>query len=187
MGVPVHSANEGDMAANGGRAGRGAGRRPGRVRLAFVGLLAAGVAVACGPAEGSAPAVPPPPSLTSSAPTTATPTPTPTPTPTASASPTAVPSPSVPPAADTDAKASADPAPARPAATTRPAPEPTTKAPTTAPDEPAKADCEIVSNAGNCYNAGQFCRKADVGRSTHAGNGRMIHCRQDGGQPRWGY
>ncbi|MCY0947526.1 hypothetical protein [Streptomyces antarcticus] len=49
------------------------------------------------------------------------------------------------------------------------------------------ADCEIVSNAGNCYNAGQFCRKADLGRSTHAGNGRLIHCRLDGSQPRWQY
>ncbi|MFD8986344.1 hypothetical protein ACFV0Q_41570, partial [Streptomyces sp. NPDC059564] len=86
--------------------------------------------------------------------------------------------------ADADAKAPVETPPARPATT--PAPKPTTKAPTT-PDEPAKADCEIVSNAGNCYNAGQFCRKADVGRSTHAGNGRMIYCRQDGGQPRWGY
>ncbi|MBT2458916.1 hypothetical protein [Streptomyces sp. ISL-86] len=53
--------------------------------------------------------------------------------------------------------------------------------------KPATTDCEIVSNAGNCYSAGQFCRKADLGRSTHAGNGRIIYCRLDGSQPRWQY
>ncbi|MFF0384551.1 PASTA domain-containing protein [Streptomyces sp. NPDC004286] len=47
--------------------------------------------------------------------------------------------------------------------------------------------CEIVSNAGNCYNAGQFCRKADVGSSTHAGNGRLIFCRNEGSRNRWNY
>ncbi|MDX2702775.1 PASTA domain-containing protein [Streptomyces sp. PA03-6a] len=47
--------------------------------------------------------------------------------------------------------------------------------------------CEIVSNAGNCYNAGQFCRAADVGRSTHAGNGRLIFCRDEGSVNRWNY
>lgn len=47
--------------------------------------------------------------------------------------------------------------------------------------------CEIVSNSGNCYNAGQFCRAADVGRSTHAANGRMISCRDEGSVNRWNY
>ncbi|GLX34054.1 hypothetical protein Sros01_01270 [Streptomyces roseochromogenus] len=176
----MYSAKSGRDRATATADGRGAGRRAGRIRLAFVGLLAAGVAVACGPAEGGGgPAVPPP--LASASPTaTPSPTasPTPTPTPTAPASPSAT-------TTAPDAKAPDSPAPTR--AATQPAPKPTTKAPTTAPEEPAKADCEIVSNAGNCYNAGQFCRKADVGRSTHAGNGRMISCRQDGGQPRWGY
>ncbi|MDH6541778.1 hypothetical protein [Streptomyces sp. SPB4] len=181
----MYSAKSGRDRARATADGRGAGRRAGRIRLAFVGLLAAGVAVACGPAEGGGPAVPPP-TLASVSPT-ATPSPTASPTPTATATPTALPSPSATTAAP-DAKAPDTPAPTR--AATQPAPKPTTKAPTTAPEEPAKpvkADCEIVSNAGNCYNAGQFCRKADVGRSTHAGNGRMISCRQDGGQPRWGY
>ncbi|OKK19402.1 hypothetical protein AMK16_14880 [Streptomyces sp. CB00455] len=74
------------------------------------------------------------------------------------------------------------------AAVTKAAPKPTTKAPTKAPTEAAVGgDCEIVSEAGNCYSAGQFCRKADIGRSTHAGNGRLIHCRQDGSRARWGY
>ncbi|GAA3279903.1 hypothetical protein [Streptomyces lavendulae] len=172
----MYSAKSGRDRATATADGRGAGRRAGRIRLAFVGLLAAGVAVACGPAEGGGgPAARPP--LASASPT-ATPSPTASPTPTPTASPSAT-------TAAPDAKAPDSPAPTR--AATQPAPKPTTKAPTTAPEEPAKADCEIVSNAGNCYNAGQFCRKADVGRSTHAGNGRMISCRQDGGQPRWGY
>ncbi|MFI8347102.1 PASTA domain-containing protein [Streptomyces sp. NPDC085596] len=51
----------------------------------------------------------------------------------------------------------------------------------------AGTTCEIVSNAGNCYNAGQFCRNADVGSSTHAGNGRLIYCRSDGSRNRWNY
>lgn len=156
-----------------GEGRRGHRRAGGAVRRALVALVVAGMAVACGPAEGGGPAVSAPPPLTSAAPTTASPTPTPSPTP--SAEPT--------PAADQKAPSVA---PVTPAAT-KPAPKPTTKAPTREPTEPAAAECEIVSNAGNCYNAGQFCRKADVGRSTHAANGRMIYCRQDGGQPRWGY
>ncbi|MFG3198481.1 hypothetical protein ACGFYT_20380 [Streptomyces sp. NPDC048208] len=51
----------------------------------------------------------------------------------------------------------------------------------------AGTTCEIVSNAGNCYNAGQFCRNADVGSSTHAGNGRLIFCRDEGSRNRWNY
>ncbi|WP_328925483.1 hypothetical protein OG429_13060 [Streptomyces sp. NBC_00190] len=111
----------------------------------------------------------------SAVPTNASPSPTPPPSPSLapSPSPTAVPSPS-----DT---------PDQKAPSTAPAPKRTTKAPTSPPAEPADPACEIVSNAGNCYNAGQFCRKADLGRSTHAGNGRLIYCRQDGSQPRWGY
>ncbi|MEU7731422.1 hypothetical protein AB0B78_40445 [Streptomyces sp. NPDC040724] len=152
------------------------GRRTrGLVQRVLVGLLVAGVSVACGPAEGDGPAVslPPVASSASAVPsqTSALPSETPSPSssPTPSASPSALPSPSVP-----VATRSADP---KPAATQ------TTKA----PSRQATAECEIVSNAGNCYNAGQFCRKADLGRSTHAGNGRMIHCRLDGSQPRWQY
>lgn len=47
--------------------------------------------------------------------------------------------------------------------------------------------CEIVSSSGNCYSAGQFCRAGDVGRSTHAENGRLIHCRDEGSVNRWNY
>ncbi|MEV7560865.1 hypothetical protein, partial [Streptomyces sp. NPDC089795] len=59
-----------------------------------------------------------------------------------------------------------------------PAPEPTK----------ATAGCYPRSNAGNCYKAGQICRKADVGTSGRDAGGRAIHCRDDDsvGQ-RWGY
>ncbi|MFI5667078.1 hypothetical protein [Streptomyces sp. NPDC051704] len=108
---------------------------------------------------------------------TATPSPSATPTPT----PTSTPAAQVP-----DAK----PAPTRTVSSgsTGSAPKPpVTKAPTKEASHPASGTCEIVSNAGNCYKAGQFCRKADLGRSTHAENGRLIHCRLDGSQPRWQY
>ncbi|WP_411105449.1 hypothetical protein [Streptomyces sp. cmx-4-9] len=168
-------------------------RRPGdRIRRALTALLVAGAAVACGPGATEGPAVSAPPAITSAAPTTAppapTPSPTPPPSPTPTAAPTKAPAPAPPAATTAPASGAGQKAPAAPTtrAAAKPAPQPTTKAP--APSAPpAAADCEIVSNAGNCYNAGQFCRKADIGRSTHAGNGRMIHCRQDGSQARWGY
>lgn len=57
-------------------------------------------------------------------------------------------------------------------------PEPTqTKAPA--------GDCEIRSNAGNCYRAGQFCRDDDLGKSTHEAGGRVIYCRMVSGKPHW--
>ncbi|GAA1140714.1 hypothetical protein GCM10009664_06700 [Kitasatospora gansuensis] len=60
-------------------------------------------------------------------------------------------------------------------------PRRTSSAPTAAP----VGSCEIVSNAGNCYKAGQFCRDADLGRSTHDATGRMIYCRMVSGKPHW--
>ncbi|MFF4423413.1 hypothetical protein ACFY04_21975 [Streptomyces sp. NPDC001549] len=96
---------------------------------------------------------------------------------------TAAPTPQAPVAeATTQAPAPTKAAPAPPAPTrTRtqaPAPEPTK----------ASTDCYPRSNAGNCYKAGQICRKADVGTSGRDANGRTIHCRDDDsvGQ-RWGY
>ncbi|MFF7726891.1 hypothetical protein [Streptomyces sp. NPDC008001] len=50
----------------------------------------------------------------------------------------------------------------------------------------AGTSCEIRSGAGNCYKAGQFCRTADVGASTHDGQGRLITC-GGSGKPRWHY
>ncbi|QLE75525.1 hypothetical protein FGW37_31575 [Streptomyces rectiverticillatus] len=47
--------------------------------------------------------------------------------------------------------------------------------------------CEIRSDAGNCYKAGQFCRSADAGSRTHDAQGRVIICGSDSGKPRWHY
>lgn len=56
---------------------------------------------------------------------------------------------------------------------------------TTAP--PRSEVCSIRSNAGNCYKAGQFCRKADLGRTTTDASGRSITCRTVSGRPHWQY
>ncbi|MFF2729121.1 hypothetical protein ACFVS9_14620 [Streptomyces sp. NPDC058008] len=47
--------------------------------------------------------------------------------------------------------------------------------------------CSIRSNAGNCYQAGQFCRKADVGARTTNAAGREITCGFEAGANRWHY
>ncbi|WP_393058342.1 hypothetical protein [Streptomyces sp. LN549] len=47
--------------------------------------------------------------------------------------------------------------------------------------------CSIRSNAGNCYHAGQFCRKADVGATTTDAAGRKITCGYEAGANRWHY
>ncbi|MEU7551535.1 hypothetical protein AB0B01_04080 [Streptomyces sp. NPDC044571] len=84
---------------------------------------------------------------------------------------------------------------AAPVATEPAAPPTPTRARTSAPapePEPTQAKedtgCYPLSNAGNCYKAGQICRKADVGTTGRDANGRTIHCRHDDsvGQ-RWGY
>ncbi|MER8187894.1 hypothetical protein [Kitasatospora sp. NPDC094015] len=156
-------------------------------------LAAAFALTGCDPSDGTS--APPPPVATSAtaatpapATTSADPTPSPTPTPTPSPTPTvaeaAVPvTPPAAPPAVTTTKAAAP-------RTTAPAPKTTTRTaepPHTDPTTPAPAPagCEIVSNAGNCYQAGQFCRNADLGRSTHDANGRMIYCRMVSGKPHW--
>ncbi|MDH6706598.1 type IV secretory pathway VirB10-like protein [Kitasatospora sp. MAA19] len=118
--------------------------------------------------------------------------------PAAPASSPAAPPVSTPPAAPGSAPSTpAAPAPAAPSshaqspAPKTPQPKITTAQPPTDP-EPQQtaaagggAECEIRSNAGNCYAAGQFCRNADLGRSTHDANGRMIYCRMVSGKPHW--
>ncbi|MER6116775.1 hypothetical protein [Streptomyces sp. NPDC001743] len=47
--------------------------------------------------------------------------------------------------------------------------------------------CSIRSNAGNCYHAGQFCRKADVGATTTDEAGRRITCSYQSSANRWHY
>ncbi|WP_037901506.1 hypothetical protein [Streptomyces sp. NRRL S-350] len=83
--------------------------------------------------------------------------------------------------------------PAQPPATKAPQPQPkaTTAQPPTDPQGEHTAaaggggQCELRSNAGNCYEAGQFCRNADLGKSTHEAGGRVIYCRMVSGKPHW--
>ncbi|WP_374207801.1 hypothetical protein [Streptomyces sp. XM4193] len=49
----------------------------------------------------------------------------------------------------------------------------------------AAASCSLVSNAGNCYSPGQFCRNSDRGASTTTSSGARITCRQNGDSWRW--
>jgi hypothetical protein len=47
--------------------------------------------------------------------------------------------------------------------------------------------CSIVSNAGNCYQAGQFCRSSDHGATTTTASGTPITCSYSGSAWRWTY
>ncbi|SRR6266567_3909944 len=76
-------------------------------------------------------------------------------------------------------------APATPAPTTSkaiaPQPPPTT-APTAAPSTPS--GCYPLTNGGNCYEPGEYCRKSDHGASGVAGDGERIVCEDNNGW-RW--
>ncbi|NJP46118.1 hypothetical protein [Actinacidiphila epipremni] len=161
-----------------------------RIASALVAGLAAAVLTACGPgtSDTAAPRIstttpaattttdtPPSPSPT---PPTTTPPTTPPATPTTTAPPTTAP----PAPKPTHTKA---PAPAV-HHTTTPAPHHTTAKPKPKP-KPAPKTCSIKSAAGNCYKAGQFCRNADLGKTTTDANGRSITCRMKSGKPHWGY
>ncbi|BCL26069.1 hypothetical protein ACFFS2_16060 [Streptomyces aurantiacus] len=45
--------------------------------------------------------------------------------------------------------------------------------------------CSIVSNSGNCYQAGQFCRNSDHGASTTTAGGARITCTYSANAWRW--
>lgn len=47
--------------------------------------------------------------------------------------------------------------------------------------------CSIVSNAGNCYQAGQFCRNSDHGSLTTTASGARIRCSYSANAWRWTY
>ncbi|MBO1331049.1 hypothetical protein [Streptomyces sp. VRA16 Mangrove soil] len=47
--------------------------------------------------------------------------------------------------------------------------------------------CSIVSNSGNCYSAGQYCRNSDHGASTTTASGAAITCRYSSNAWRWSY
>jgi hypothetical protein len=94
------------------------------------------------------------------------------------------------------------PAPSAPAPTTHAAavPPPTTAAPTTAapttaaataaapssaaPSSAAPASCQPLTNAGNCYEPGEYCRASDHGVTGVAGDGETITCEDNDGW-RW--
>jgi hypothetical protein len=68
---------------------------------------------------------------------------------------------------------------APPAATTAAAPPPATTA-----DPPAPAGCHPLTNSGNCYQPGEFCRATDHGASGIDDDGNPIVCRDNNGW-RW--
>jgi hypothetical protein len=75
-------------------------------------------------------------------------------------------------------------APTRPASMTPapPRPAPTTPAPVvTQPNSAAPAGCQPLTNAGNCYEPGEFCRDSDHGVSGVAGDGEAITCEDNDG------
>ncbi|MFD7391723.1 hypothetical protein ACFV46_25010 [Streptomyces sp. NPDC059852] len=47
--------------------------------------------------------------------------------------------------------------------------------------------CSIVSNSGNCYSAGQFCRNSDHGATTTTASGARIRCVYSANAWRWKY
>ncbi len=141
------------------------------------------------PAAPVAATTPPPAAPVAPAPVVTTPAVAPVQTPPPAPEPTTVaPEPTKPAAqqAPTTAPPKAQPTPTK--ATTQPkatTAQPPTD-PTPAETKPAATgDCEIKSNAGNCYKAGQFCRDADLGRTTHEAGGRVITCRMVSGKPHW--
>jgi hypothetical protein len=80
------------------------------------------------------------------------------------------------------APAPPEPAPTTPAHTT---PAPSTPAAVVAPPtSAAPAGCHPLTNAGKCYEPGEFCRAADHGASGLAGDGEAITCEDNDGW-RW--
>jgi hypothetical protein len=66
-----------------------------------------------------------------------------------------------------------------------PTPAKTTPAAASAPSvSTARASCSPLTNGGNCYEPGEFCRKSDHGSSGVAGDGKAITCEDNDGW-RW--
>ncbi|MGW0816225.1 hypothetical protein ACWD00_23680 [Streptomyces viridiviolaceus] len=53
--------------------------------------------------------------------------------------------------------------------------------------ESGSETCSIVSNAGNCYQAGQYCRNSDHGATTTTASGTRIICTYRSNAWRWSY
>jgi len=75
------------------------------------------------------------------------------------------------------------PAAAVPAQPSSPAPAQSTQ-PAAPPAAAAPAGCYPLSNAGTCYEPGEYCRNADHGVSGMAGDGEAITCEDNNGW-RW--
>ena len=73
-----------------------------------------------------------------------------------------------------------------PTTTTAPPPPPTTAPPPppTAAPAPAPAGCHPLTNGGNCYEPGEYCRDSDHGVTGVAGDGKTITCANNNGW-RW--
>jgi hypothetical protein len=74
------------------------------------------------------------------------------------------------------------PAPATSKAVAAPPPPPATTTPAAAPTTPS--GCYPLTNGGNCYEPGEYCRKSDHGASGVAGDGERIVCADNNGW-RW--
>ncbi|QNP71714.1 hypothetical protein IAG44_21315 [Streptomyces roseirectus] len=80
-------------------------------------------------------------------------------------------------------------------ATPKPAPTVTVTETTTAEPAGTTGDttedtpgtCSIVSNSGNCYSAGQYCRNKDHGATTTNASGTPITCAYRSNAWRWTY
>jgi hypothetical protein len=63
-----------------------------------------------------------------------------------------------------------------------PPPAPPTTAPAAAPSTPS--GCHPLTDGGNCYEPGEYCRDSDHGASGVAGDGKSIICEDNDGW-RW--
>jgi hypothetical protein len=67
---------------------------------------------------------------------------------------------------------------------TAPAAAPASPASTAPPASAAPVSCHPLTNGGNCYEPGEYCRKSDHGVSGVAGDGEAITCEDNDGW-RW--
>lgn len=149
-------------------------RPAGRCRLAIAMLITTGVlSNACSsPGMRTGQAVPPTPTAAVSSPSFSA-SATPSPTDTRRHRAAATPSP-----AHTGRRAVATPSPTHARRPVRRHTSPPKAAPAPRPA------CHPLTNSGNCYEPGEFCRKSDHGASGVAGNGERIRCENNNGW-RW--
>jgi hypothetical protein len=160
------------------------------MRTALLASLLAAVAVAgCGSvsATGHAGHATAAPSVTPAQVATEAPVPLSPPPPGPSSPPPPATATAAPPSAPATTPRPAPPA-AKPPAPKPPPPPPVSKKPAPKPPPPPppppKAACHPLTNGGNCYEPGEFCRAADHGVTGLAGDGEVITCQDNDGW-RW--